>query len=105
MIAIIGPARSGKTTALHDAAGGAPVFAHPSDLARLALEVLETAGKPVTLIDDVEAETIFASCARDLVALEWRELLEGSIDPEIPGLRTPTRFLESAFRLVRKLGD
>lgn len=105
MKVIAGPSRSGKTTALRELAGSRRVFAHPSELVEIALFILEAAGRRVQLIDDVEAETIFVRCARDLVNLEWKELLAGSIDPEVPGLRSPDRFLEAAFRLVRKLGD
>ena len=105
MKAIVGPPRSGKTSALRAAAGGESILAHPSALVEIALKILAASGQNVALIDDVEAETIFARCARDLVSLEWQELLAGTIDPEVPGLRSPERFLESAFRLVRKLGD
>lgn len=78
---------------------------HPGDLTTLALRVLDEANLPVTLIDDVEAEWVFASCAAPLFALEWEEFIAGTVDPEVPGLRSPERFLVAAFRLFRKLRD
>ena len=106
MIGFIGPALSGKTRELRDFVRINSFFAaHPEQLSRLAFEVLEMNGTPVRQIDDVEAEAHFAECSQDLLTLEWEELIAGTIDPEIPGLRSPARFLESAFRLIRKLAD
>jgi superfamily I DNA/RNA helicase len=115
-LAIVGPARSGKTTALLQRleaarAGGyaAALVAGieepaPKRLHALALEVLKESGTPVRLIDDVEAEALFEEAAAPLLAMET-ELLELQIDPEVPGLRTPERFLVSAFRLARNLAE
>ena len=63
------------------------------------------AGTPVTLVDDVEAEAVFASACAPFFALEWDELVAEQLDPEVPGLRSPGRFLSSAFRLIRRLRD
>ncbi len=115
-LAILGAAGCGKTTALlarierarslgHRAplvAGvGEPV---PVRLHELAEEILREAGTELRLIDDVEAETIFAEAAAPLLAMEG-DLIELQIDPEVHGLRSPERFLESAFRLQRRLSE
>ena len=78
---------------------------HPDELAILATQILCNAGASTEIIDDVEAEWDFAQCAEPLFALEWEEFLAGTLDPEVPGLRSPDRFLVSAFRLIRKLRD
>jgi superfamily I DNA/RNA helicase len=72
-------------------------------LARFAFETLELAGRPALEIDDVEAEEAFADACAPLFALH-PEFAAG-VDPEVAGLRTPQRFLESAFRLIRRLRD
>jgi superfamily I DNA/RNA helicase len=61
--------------------------------------------EPARIIDDVEAELLFAKAAAPLLALEWPEFSDETLDPEVPGLRAPQRFLEAAFRLMRKLLD
>ncbi len=70
----------------------------------LAQEVLAEAGEDVRLVDDVAAEALFEEAASPLLAME-QELLELQIDPEVPGLRSPERFLDSAFRLQRNLSE
>ncbi|MDE2483181.1 MAG: ATP-dependent helicase, partial [bacterium] len=72
-------------------------------LGAVARDVLTLGGTPIELIDDVDAAALFAHAATPLFALEWDEVTAGEIDPEVPGLRSPERFLESAFRLIRKL--
>ena len=57
------------------------------------------------IIDDVRAALLFEEAATPLLQLEWAELIAAEIDPEVPGLRAPRRFLDSAFRLIRKLRD
>ena len=113
-LAITGAPGTGKTTALRarlerfvrEFPRKAYLFAeHPNDVVALAEHVLRTAGRPVTIVDDVEAEWVFAHCAQPLFQLEWDELIAGTIDPEVPGLRSPERFLVAAFRLIRKLRD
>ncbi|HKU66913.1 MAG TPA: 3'-5' exonuclease [Candidatus Baltobacteraceae bacterium] len=78
---------------------------HPNasvrELHALALESLSQAEE----IDDVRAAMLFAESARPLLTLEWRELIEAEVDPEVPGLRAPERFLDAAFRLFCKLRD
>lgn len=58
-----------------------------------------------TLIDDIAAETFFERAARPLLDLAWPEFASGAIDPEVAGMRMPRRFLEAAFRLVRRLRE
>ncbi|HTA40091.1 MAG TPA: 3'-5' exonuclease [Candidatus Acidoferrales bacterium] len=113
--AIVGVAGTGTTTALLARAERAarehpearPLIA-PSQtpLDALALEIVRGANPGVRLVDDVDAEALFAGACAPLFALEWEELGEPpSLDPEVPGLRSPERFIEAAFRLVRKLRD
>lgn len=113
-LTIAGAAGTGKSTALRARAGrwddlhpDAPgwQFDGTAALHALALRVLAAAGHPVTQIDDVEAETTFADACGPLFALDWDEIDAQQIDPEVPGLRSPNRFLESAFRLIRRLRD
>lgn len=73
-------------------------------LHELAQEALRDAGVTLTLIDDVEGEMLFEQAAVPLLAME-SDLIELQIDPEVPGLRSPARFLESAFRLQRRLSE
>ncbi len=61
--------------------------------------------EPARIVDDVEAELLFAEAAAPLLAMEWPEFSDETLDPEVPGLRAPQRFLEAAFRLARKLRD
>jgi superfamily I DNA/RNA helicase len=70
-----------------------------------ALEILKRSGIEVRLIDDVDAEALFAHACAPLFALEWDEFVTDRLDPEVPGLRSPERFLEAAFRLIRRLRD
>ncbi|HET9097288.1 MAG TPA: UvrD-helicase domain-containing protein, partial [Candidatus Baltobacteraceae bacterium] len=74
---------------------------HVRELHELALECLPRA-EP---IDDVRAAALFAEAAQPLLTLEWREIIEAQVDPEVPGLRSPDRFLDAAFRLFCKLRD
>lgn len=113
-VAITGAPGTGKSTALarrierarcEFSDGEFLVVARPDRLAHLAREVLNAAGETFDLIDDVEAELLFEAAAQKLFALEWDEFTAGQLDPEIPGLRSPERFLSSAFRLFRKLRD
>lgn len=122
---IIGAAGSGKTTELVNralaAAERGPVLVtsvseaglsalrerirHPNasvrELHALALECLPQSEE----IDDVRAAMLFADNAQPLLTLEWREIIEAEVDPEVPGLRAPDRFLDAAFRLFCKLRD
>jgi superfamily I DNA/RNA helicase len=77
-----------------------------TQLDALALDVVRGANPAVRLVDDIDAESLFAGACAPLFALEWEELGEPpSLDPEVPGLRSPERFIEAAYRLVRKLRD
>lgn len=76
-----------------------------STFTRVAFAMVRDAGIAATHIDDVEAELLFAQAAQGLFAMEWESIVSGQLDPEIPGLRSPERFLTSAFRLIRKLID
>jgi superfamily I DNA/RNA helicase len=113
--AIVGVAGTGTTTALlaraaraaHEHPDARPLIV-PSQmqLDDLALEIIRTSNPSVRLVDDIDAEALFAGACAPLFALEWEELGEPpSLDPEVPGLRSPERFIEAAFRLVRKLRD
>ncbi|HLX26494.1 MAG TPA: 3'-5' exonuclease [Candidatus Cybelea sp.] len=113
-VAIEGRAGTGKSTALAariERARTLEVSAQPlvAESARrlqsYAFELLATHGAIVQRIDDVEAELLFASACESLFELQWPEFEAAQLDPEIPGLRSPERFLESAFRLIRKLRD
>jgi superfamily I DNA/RNA helicase len=113
-LAITGPSGSGKTTALNaridrlrevEPRAAFLHLSHPKQLARLAVEILARSGRGVRVVDDVDAELAFVQAARPLLALDWEGLALEALDPEVAGLRSPQRFLESAFRLIRKLRD
>lgn len=113
-VTIAGAAGTGKSAALRERArrwdetqAGAPSLwlDDAAGFDRLALHVLAAAGHPVTKIDDVEAEATFAAACAPLFALDWEEIVSQQLDPEVPGLRSPGRFLESAFRLIRRLRE
>ncbi len=57
----------------------------------------------VRIVNDVEAESAFARACEPLFALDWSAFSAEQLDPEVPGLRSPARFLNSAFRLIRRL--
>jgi hypothetical protein len=110
---IAGPSRSGKTTALRARAqrfereiGESYLFAeHPCELLVLARAVLDAAQTPVRIVDEIEARRLFANVAQPLLDLDWPELKTGAVDPDVAALRMPDRFLEAAYRLIRKLRD
>lgn len=112
--AILGRAGTGKSTALACRAarlrslhpGADPLFFEaPQEIEEFAASLLRTRGETITLVDDVEAELLFAQACAPLFALEWEEFAASQLDPEVPGLRSPRRFLRSAFRLIRRLRD
>jgi len=77
-------------------------------LDEIALDVLYSAagdGKCPQLIDDVQAALLFEEAAQPLLSLEWTEFMEAQVDPEVPGLRAPQRFLDAAFHLFCKFRD
>jgi superfamily I DNA/RNA helicase len=112
--AIVGPPGSGKSTALAERVARARKL-HPdadplcadadTGLDDYVVSLLRSQGVRVTIIDDVEAELLFAQTCAPLFALEWDEFSANQLDPEVPGLRSPGRFLSSAFRLIRRLRD
>ncbi|MBV8246230.1 MAG: ATP-dependent helicase [Candidatus Eremiobacteraeota bacterium] len=59
----------------------------------------------IDLIDEIDAAARFERLAEPLLNMEWTEILEAQLDPEVPGMRAPERFLEAAFRLIGKLRD
>ncbi len=112
--AITGAAGTGKSTALgariaraHALAPDAQplILASHDRFEAFAAHVLEASGTHVRLVDDVEAEALFAAACAPLFALDWEEFVSERLDPEVPGLRSPERFLESAFALLRRLRD
>jgi superfamily I DNA/RNA helicase len=113
-VAILGAAGTGKTTALAERLARALALHPDADALVLdadrtlddyAASLLRAAGAEVTLIDDVAAELLFAQACAPLFALEWDEFVQNQLDPEVPGLRSPERFVSSAFRLIRRLRD
>lgn len=77
-------------------------------LDELALEIFFHAaddGSRPSLIDDVQAALLFEEAAQPLLSLEWTEFMEAQVDPEVPGLRAPQRFLDAAFHLFLKFRD
>ncbi len=77
-------------------------------LDELALEIFFHAagdGSRPSLIDDVQAALLFEEAAQPLLSLEWTEFMEAQVDPEVPGLRAPQRFLDAAFNLFLKFRD
>ncbi len=77
-------------------------------LDELALEILTRNprdGARPELIDDVQAAILFEESAQPLLSLEWTEFMEAQVDPEVPGLRAPQRFLDAAFLLFCKFRD
>lgn len=129
-LTVTGPPGSGKTTtlaarakALQKVLVAAPRFASCQrlrellgeqftvmTLEELGLHVLQTALRNAGLqavqrVDEVDASIIFERAAEPLFLMEWTEFIEAQIDPEVPGLRAPQRFLEAAFRLITKLRD
>lgn len=112
--AILGAPGSGKSTALAERAAALRtlyprsvplVFPPNRDFDEFAVGVLQSYGRTATLVDDVDAELLFAQACAPLFALEWNEFSSDQLDPEVPGLRSPERFLRSAFRLIRRLRD
>ena len=111
---ISGAAGTGKSTAQRARAARAAaqfpgaqllLLESPAGLAATAAEILRDAGTPVRIVDDVDAEAIFERACAELFALDWEEFAREQLDPEVPGLRSPERFAESAYRLIRRLRD
>jgi superfamily I DNA/RNA helicase len=112
--AILGAPATGKTTALLERVARARevypcaeplVIEADAGLDEYAAALLASRGTDVALVDDVAAELAFTRACVPLFALEWEEFARDQLDPEVPGLRTPERFLASAFRLIRRLRD
>ncbi len=59
----------------------------------------------VERIDPLDAEEIFERAAAPLFSAEWSDWLGPEVDPEIAGLRMPSRFAAAALRLIRKLRE
>ncbi|HEY5427168.1 MAG TPA: 3'-5' exonuclease [Candidatus Tumulicola sp.] len=113
-LTIAGAPGTGKSTALLARIGRvralAPdanplIFSTHDEIEAYAARVLEETGMHARLVDDLEAATLFATACAPLFALEWDEFVSARIDPEVPGLRSPDRFLDAAFALIRKLRD
>jgi superfamily I DNA/RNA helicase len=113
-LAILGAPGTGKSTALAERANRARVLYPEAEplyvrahhgLDEFAVALLRAEGREITLVDDVEAELLFARACTPLFDLQWAEFADERLDPEVPGLRSPQRFLAAAFRLIRRLGD
>lgn len=131
-LAIVGPAGSGKSSALRERAlraalegtvwltapsargvarlreglgGEQPPVIRCARFEEIALEVIRTLapGREVELITDVRAAQVFEGIGAALFSLDWTEFVSAEIDPEITGLRAPQRFASAAFRLIRRL--
>lgn len=89
---------------LQQRCGGDPRIAFRSP-AQVALEILQLQGRAAESIDDAQAAVLFEEAAEPLLSLEWTEFIEAQLDPEVPGLRAPERFLDAAYRLFCKLRD
>jgi superfamily I DNA/RNA helicase len=57
----------------------------------------------VQLLEDRDAFEHFLGLAEPLLNLEWPEFARNEIDPEVSGLRMPTRFLATTYRLFERL--
>lgn len=113
-LAILGAPGTGKSTALAERRNRARALYPQAEplcvLARRGLDeyavaLLHGTGREIALVDDVEAELLFTRACTPLFEMQWTEFAEEQLDPEVPGLRSPQRFLASAFRLIRRLGD
>ncbi len=113
-LAILGAAGTGKSTALNERIARLRIVEPDADplllvgdrrIEQYAVELLRAHGVEITPIDDVDAELLFADACEPLFALRWEEFARDRLDPEVPGLRSPQRFLRSAFRLIRRLRD
>ena len=106
---IQGPNRSGKSSALRERFarfGEVAFFAtQPDQLATLAEMALRASGRSVRIVDEIAARRIFDRVLEPLFDLTWSELERRHIDPEIAALRSPERFADAAYRLLRKLRD
>jgi hypothetical protein len=123
---ITGPPGCGKTTELLRRAAaaaqqGAVLLTSPSHASRTNLRSCIEHEPQITvraldelafevwasgeLVDDVTAAELFEQAAQPLFQLSWTEFMEADLDPEVPGLRAPERFLDAAYRLVCKLRD
>jgi superfamily I DNA/RNA helicase len=112
--AITGASATGKSTALRARVARARelhpvadplVIGEGGSLETFAAGLLRECGAATEIVDDVDAELTFSQACAPLFALEWEEFAANQLDPEVPGLRSPQRFLESAFRLIRRLRD
>lgn len=112
--AIVGAAGTGKSTTLAQRGERARalypdaqplILSAARALGEYAVELLRANGREIVLVDDVEAELLFTQACEPLFELQWEEFAADQLDPEVPGLRSPARFLRSAFRLIRRLGD
>jgi hypothetical protein len=122
---ISGPAGTGKTSELlrraEEAARSGPILVtapgpsairmlreritHPGACVKALHEIALDLFAQGEQIDDVRAMMLFEETALPLLTLEWVEIAQAQIDPEVPGLRVPERFLDAAFRLFCKLRD
>ncbi|MDP9111170.1 MAG: UvrD-helicase domain-containing protein [Candidatus Eremiobacteraeota bacterium] len=105
---VLSPSQSSVLALRERAAALNATFSTVDELAMRTLREHASASgldTPLETIDDVVAGALFERAAAPLLTLEWTEFVEAQLDPEVPGLRMPHRFLEAAFRLIRKLRD
>ncbi len=117
LLFILGAAGSGKSSSLRArierAIGRSTlrIYESAGNVHDLAMEVLTShpqhsgLAADLEIIDEVAASMLFERSCESLLTLEWTEFVQDQIDPEIPGLRAPQRFVDAAFRLIRKLRD
>jgi len=101
-VAIVGLPGTGKTYALNarierarrEFPNAQPlVLDGDRSLDAFAFDVLNECGVPVRRIDDVEASLLFERACQPLFELQWAEFAAEQLDPEVPGLRSPERFV------------
>ncbi len=96
-LAILGAAGTGKSTALAERANRARVlYPHAQPLYvrehrrldQYAIALLCEKGREIALVDDVEAESLFAAApaSRSSRAALAQEFAQERLDPEVPGL-------------------
>ena len=112
--AILGGPAKGKSTALAERMARAKALFPEAEFlviddahrpSHYAAALLAEIGREIRIVDDAEAEIALRALLRAALRTRLAGVRAGSIDPEVPGLRSPDRFAHSAFRLIRRLID